>query len=388
MSVTAAERNGLRTWIEISRPALAHNLRVFRRLLPPGCRIMAVAKSNAYGHGLYDLVPVLEELGIDAVGVDSIVEAVTLRRKGVRKPILVMGFTLPSRFEDAVRNDVAITISNIENLRALASAADGRRIKIHIKVDTGMNRQGFLPDQLPELLRFLKKRSGRFAIEGLYTHFAAAKDPRRTDSTEEQIAAFEAAADAFAKEGFKPIKHACATAGVFNYPGAHYDMARIGIGIMGYWPSPKTKAALEDRIALRPALSWRTIVSETKLLPKGAAVGYEFSERVARPSKIGICPVGYWHGYPWSLSGRGRVLVRGHKVKVLGRISMDMTVVDLTDVPGAKIGDVVTLIGSDRGETIPADETAALAGTTVYEFLTRLNPLIRKFVWGRTKTSR
>jgi len=388
MSVTAAERNGLRTWIEISRPALAHNLWIFRRLLPPGCRIMAVAKSNAYGHGLYDLVPVLEELGIDAVGVDSIVEAVTLRRKGVRKPILVMGFTLPSRFEDAVRNDIAITISNIVNLRALASAADGRRIKIHIKVDTGMNRQGFLPDQLPELLRFLKSRAGRFAIEGLYTHFAAAKDPRRTDSTKEQIAAFEAAAAAFAEEGFKPIKHACATAGVFNYPEAHYDMARIGIGIIGYWPSPKTKAAWEGRIALRPVLSWRTIISETKRLPKGAAVGYEFSERVGRESTIGICPVGYWHGYPWALSGRGRVLVRGRKVKVLGRISMDMTVIDLTDVPGAKIGDVVTLIGSDRGETVPADETAALAGTTVYEFLTRLNPLIRKFVWGRTKITR
>jgi len=388
MSVTIAERNGLRTWIEISRPALARNLRVFRRLLPPGCRIMAVAKSNAYGHGLYDLVPVLEELGIDAVGVDSIVEAVTLRRKGVRKPILVMGFTLPSRFEDAVRNDIAITISNIENLRALASAAGGRRIKIHIKVDTGMNRQGFLPDQLPGLLSFLKRRAGRFAIEGLYTHFAAAKDPCRTDSTEEQIAAFEAAAVAFAGEGFHPVKHACATAGVFNYPGAHYDMARIGIGIMGYWPSPKTQAAWESRITLRPALSWRTIISETKLLPKGAAVGYEFSERVARPSTIGICPVGYWHGYPWALSGRGRVLVRGRKVKVLGRISMDMTVIDLTDVPGAKIGDVVTLIGRDRGEAVPADETAALAGTTVYEFLTRLNPLIKKFVRGRTKTNR
>ena len=177
MSVSPSERNGLRTWVEISRSALAHNLRAFRRVLPSGCRIMAVAKSNAYGHGLYDFVPLLEELGVDAVGVDSIVEAVTLRRKGVTKPILVMGFTLPSRFRDAARNGVALTVSSFEGLRALASAEDGRKIRVHIKVDTGMHRQGFLPAQLPEVLRSLKSRPGRFAVEGLYTHFAAAKDP-------------------------------------------------------------------------------------------------------------------------------------------------------------------------------------------------------------------
>jgi alanine racemase len=378
MSVSPSERNGLRTWVEISRSALAHNLRVFRRVLPPGCRIMAVAKSNAYGHGLYDLVPLLEELGIDAVGVDSIVEAVTLRRKGVRKPILVMGFTLPSRFGDAARNGVAITVSSFESLRALAASEDGRKIKIHIKVDTGMHRQGFLPAQVPEVLRFLKTRPGRFAVEGLYTHFAAAKNPGGTTSTRRQIAEFEAAAVAFAREGFRPVRHACATAGVLNFPGAQYDMARIGIGLMGYWPSPETRRAWEGRISIRPVLTWRTLIAETKLLPAGASLGYDFTERLTRDSKIGICPIGYWHGYPLALSGKGRALVRGQNVKVLGRVSMDMTVVDLTDAPGAKAGDVVTLIGRDRSATIDADATARLAGTTVYEFLTRLNPLLRK----------
>ncbi len=378
MSVSPSERNGLRTWVEISRSSLAHNLRVFRRILPSGCRIMAVAKSNAYGHGLYDFVPLLEELGVDAVGVDSIVEAVTLRRKGVAKPILVMGFTLPSRFGDAARNGVALTVSSFEGLRAVASAEDGRKIRIHIKVDTGMHRQGFLPAQLPEVLRSLKARPGRFAVEGLYTHFASAKDPIRRAATLGQIAEFEAAAADFAREGFRPVRHASATAGVLNYPEAHYDMARIGIGLMGHWPSAATRRSREDRISLRPALSWRTLVAETKLLPAGASLGYDLTERLSRDSKIGICPVGYWHGYPLALSGKGQVLVRGRKVRVLGRVSMDMLVIDLTDAAGAKAGDVVTLIGRDRGETVDADAAARLAGTTVYEFLTRLNPLLRK----------
>ncbi len=378
MSVSPSERKGLRTWIELSRSAVAHNLRVFRRLLEPGCRIMAVAKSNAYGHGLYDLVPLLEEQGIDAVGVDSIVEAVTLRRKGVRKPILVMGYTLPSRFGDAARNGVAITVSSFESLRALASAEDGRKIRVHIKVDTGMHRQGFLPAQLPRVLRFLKSRPGRFAVEGIYTHFAAAKNPGGTVATRGQIAEFEAAAAAFAREGFRPVRHASATAGVLNFPEAHFDMARIGIGLTGYWPSAETRRAWEDRISLRPVLSWRTLVAETKLLPAGASLGYDLTERLSRDSKIGICPVGYWHGYPLALSGKGQVIVRGRKVRVLGRVSMDMLVIDLTDAGPAKAGDIVTLIGRDRGETIEADGAARLAGTTVYEFLTRLNPLLRK----------
>ena len=155
-------------------------------------------------------------------------------------------------------------------------------------------------------------------------------------------------------------------------------MARIGIGLMGHWPSAATRRSWEDRISLRPALSWRTLVAETKILPAGASLGYDLTERLARDSKIGICPVGYWHGYPLALSGKGQVLVRGRKVRVLGRVSMDMLVIDLTDAGGAKAGDVVTLIGSDRGETIYADAAARLAGTTVYELLTRLNPLLRK----------
>lgn len=383
MGVRASERDGLRTWVELDHSALARNLRAFRRLLGPACGIMAVAKSNAYGHGLYDLVPLLEELGIDAVGVDSIVEAVTLRRKGVRAPILVMGYTLPGRFGDAARHGVAITISSFEGLRALAASGGRRRLRVHIKLDTGMHRQGFLPDQVPELLRALKAAAGRLEVEGLYTHFAAAKDPARRGPTLAQVRRFEAASAAFVEAGFRPVRHASATAGVLNFPGeARFGMARIGIGLMGCWPSPRTRKVLEGRLALRPVLSWRTLVSETKALPAGAFIGYDRTERLRRPSRVGVCPVGYWHGYPPALSGKGRVLVHGREARVLGRVSMDMIVVDLTDIPGARTGDIVTLIGRDRGAEMPADRTARLAGTTVYELLTRLNPLLRKIPVG------
>jgi alanine racemase len=260
MSVAASKRDGLRTWVELSRSALAHNLRTFRHLLGPNCRIMAVAKSNAYGHGLYDLVPLLEELGVDAVGVDSIVEAATLRRKGVTKPILVMGFTLPSRFGDAARNGVAIVSASPPGLARPKKGGRSGSIKVDMRAPAGPcpRLPGVCGSQV---------RPGQIAVEAS-TPFRGGKEPARPPPG--QIAEFEAAAAAFAHEGFETVRHACATAGVLNYPEAHYDMARIGIGLVGHWPSAETQRAWEGRITLRPVLSWRTLVSETKLLPAGA----------------------------------------------------------------------------------------------------------------------
>jgi alanine racemase len=376
------DSHGFRTWIEVDRKALRHNLRVFRRFLPSACRIMAVCKSNAYGHGLYDLTPVLEEMGVDWFGVDSIVEAVTLREEGIRKPILVLGFTLPSRFAEAAEHRISLTISSPENLRGLAVFRDSRKILIHLKLDTGMHRQGFLPSQWRSLLLFLKRNQERVDVEGIYTHFAAAKNPSDREYTQWQIAAFEEAVARLHEAGFNPLRHASATAGVLNYPEAAYDLARIGIGLVGLWPSPETKRAWEKTITLKPALTWRTLLSEVKKLKKGAGIGYDLTEVLGRNSTIGVCPIGYWHGYPRSLSKVGEVLIRGRRAKILGAISMDMIVVDLTDICGAQVGDVVTIIGRDGADIITACEVARQAAVSPYELLTRLNPLIQKFSTG------
>jgi alanine racemase len=159
-------------------------------------------------------------------------------------------------------------------------------------------------------------------------------------------------------------------------------MVRVGIGLVGLWPSLKMKPALEGQYELRPVLSWRTIVSEVKRLPRGAGVGYDLTETLARDSVLGVCPVGYWHGFPRSLSRVGEVLARGRRAKVVGNVTMDMIVVDLTDIPGVAVEDCVTIIGRDGQEEITAYETAARAGQSFYEFLTRINPLIRKYVRG------
>ncbi|MDH7512043.1 MAG: alanine racemase [Clostridiales bacterium] len=374
-----ADRRALRTWIEVDKKALEHNLHVFRHRIPLSCRIMAVAKSNAYGHGLYDFVPLMETMAVDWFGVDSIVEAVTLRTIGVRKPVLVLGYTLPGRFPEAIKHRVSLTISSMESLRGLAALPDCRKIKIHLKLDTGMHRQGFLPNLVGNLVAYLKTNENRFHVEGVYTHFASAKDPRSRNYTKSQIGLFERALALLHEAGYHPLRHACATASALNYPEAHYDMVRIGIGLMGLWPSAETRGAWEKAVALKPALTWRTILSETKRLKKGAGIGYDLTETLARDSTVGVCPIGYWHGFPRSLSRVGEVLIRGRRAKVLGSVSMDMIVVDLTGVPGVRVGDIVTVIGKDGEAEITPYEVAAKARVSPYELLTRINPLIQKF---------
>ncbi|HUU39147.1 MAG TPA: alanine racemase, partial [Candidatus Desulfaltia sp.] len=311
--------------------------------------------------------------------VDSIVEAVTLRKKGIRKPILVLGYTLPGRFGDAEKYRVSLTVSSPENLRVLAAFPNPRPTCIHLKLDTGMHRQGFLPSQWEAARALLSKNRGRIQVEGIYTHFASAKDPANRGYTNGQIKEFEKAVAFFGASANRPIRHASATAGAMNYPVAAYDLARIGIGLMGHWPSVETKRAWDKRIVLKPALTWRTIISEVKTLKKGLGVGYDLTETLKRDSRVGVCPIGYWHGFPRSLSLVGEVLVRGRRAKVLGTISMDMIVIDLTDAGGARVGDGVTVIGRDGREEVTAYEVARRAGVSHYELLTRLNPLIQKY---------
>ena len=379
MTDAVIEKDLLRTWIEVDKKALAHNYQLFRGLIGPGCRLMAVAKSNAYGHGLYDYAPVMDRLGADWLGVDSIVEAVTLREIGIQKPILVLGHTLPARFEEAARHRVSLTVSSFETLAALKSPGISGRIKVHVKVDTGLHRQGFLPEQVARVIEILKRDLPRLEVEGLYTHFAMAKDPQNSAYTLEQIDKFTQAAEAFVAAGFRPLRHAGATAGAINHPEARLDMVRIGIGLVGLWPSPEMEEAFGTTCELEPVLSWRTIISESKSLPPGTGISYDLTEKLSRDSKIGICPIGYWHGFPRSLSRVGEVLVRGRRARVLGAVTMDMIVVDLTDIPDVGVGDTVTLIGRDGGDEITAYEVARKAEGSYYELLTRLNPLIQKY---------
>jgi len=371
------DRNGLRTWVEVSREAVARNYRLFRSLISKETALMAVVKSNAYGHGLADFSEEISKLGADFIGVDSILEALALRRGGIGSPILVLGYTLPERINGAAEARISVAVSNFEHLKALPRGG-GRPLGVHLKVDTGMHRQGFFLKDAPAVVLFFKKNRDRVSLEGLFTHFAAAKNPAFPDYTKQQIAEFKKWQTLLRREGFSFKSHAAATAGTLLFPESHFDMVRIGIGLYGLWPDCELSAYFGDKIQLRPALSWRSVVSEVKELPRGSKVGYDCAETLTRDSVVAVSPVGYWHGYPRALSGIAHTLVRGRRARVLGRVSMDMISIDVTDIPLVRVGEAVTLVGRDGRQEISATELSDLCNTSSYELITRINPLIKR----------
>lgn len=372
------KRHGLRTWIEIDTKAIKHNIEVFRSLVKPDCFIMAVVKSNAYGHSLIQFAKIAEKFGVDYFGVDSAIEGIALRKNGIKKPILVLGYTLPEMIKEAVQNNLSLSISTIDAFNYLTALKLKKPIKIHLKVDTGMHRQGFSLKEASVLIKKLKDNKRKIIVEGLFTHFASAKNPAFPSYTLKQIGLFNHWKGILVNNGFEPICHASASAGAILFTQAQFDMVRIGAGLYGIWPSTEVKSFAENKFQLKPVLSWRTILAEVKSLPKGSQIGYDCTETLTRDSVIGICPIGYWHGYPRNLSSIGKVLVKGVKTKVLGRVSMDMIIIDLTGIKNPKIEGEVTLIGYDGKEEINLEEVAVLADTSTYEIADRLNPLIER----------
>jgi alanine racemase len=336
---------------------------------------MAVVKSNAYGHGLVHFSKHLEAFGVDWFGVDSVVEAVRLRSSGIQKPILVLGYTLPINYRRVAKYRVRLTISTLEGLTRAKRAG----VKFHLKIDTGMHRQGFLLTELPKVIRELKRLKIKpKQFEGLYTHLAAPAHPTYTSQTRRQVENFKKGVALIEAAGYRPLRHAAATNGALLHPDAHFDMVRIGMGLYGFLPSTGLRSFRKLAEGVRPALSWKTRIAEVKRVSKGESVGYDFTKRLSQATTLAICPVGYWHGYPRILSNSGSVLVMGKRAPILGRISMDMLTIDVTRIPKARVGTEVVLIGRSGKDEIPVEELATRAGTSGYEIITRLNPLIQK----------
>jgi alanine racemase len=380
-------RRGLRTWIEIDKKAIKHNYNIFRNFIGEDCKMLSVVKSNAYGHNLVEFAHEQEKLGTDFLGVDSVREAIALRKDGIKIPILVLGYTLPEMISEASKKNISVTVSNFESLSALIQTSDpsqmksqfdgARKIKIHIKVDTGMFRHGFSEADIQKVLEKLKKNKG-IVVEGLFTHFSMAKDPNYPTYTKSQVEKFKKCKEAFLKAGYSPICHAAATSGTLILKEGHFDMVRVGIGLYGVWPSEETKMFFENTFTLQPILSWKTIVAEVKKVNKDSRVGYDGAGVAKKDSIIAICPIGYWHGYPRALSNTGYVLINGKRAKILGRVCMDIIIVDVSDVKNIKVGDEVVIIGKSKNLEITADEISILLGGSTYELLTRINPLIKR----------
>ncbi len=367
-----------KTFVNIDRRAVQSNARAMRKLLSPKTRLWSVVKSNAYGHGLVTFAELANQY-VDGFCVDSVPEGLKLRKRGIIKPILVLGPTLSELYEDAFINGIAISISNNEALKSLAKS---KQIpEFHIKVDTGMHRQGFFLKELPAAIKLIqknKKLSGK--LTGIFTHFASAKDINYPTYTEMQFGVFGKAAGLFEKAGFKDlIRHAAATGGTLVNKKYHLDAVRIGIGLYGLWPSKELELQKRE-LHLAPVLSWHALVSEIKFLKKDDYVGYDLAERLSERTKMAIIPIGYWHGFPRTLSGIGEVLINGKRARVLGRVSMDMIVVNVNGI-SCKVGDIATIIGKQKKVELSAFEVAQRSGTVHYEFLTRINPLIERKIY-------
>ncbi len=340
---------------------------------------MAVVKSNAYGHGMVPSALAALKGGADWLAVDELSEALELRSAGVQSPVLVLGYTLPGLYGKAASQGVSLTISSLESLQNLSTRKFSKRLRVHLKFDTGLHRQGILESHVQQAVRVVSSAGFPAVIEGAYTHFAAMETPASESYSRAQMSKFLSAVEKLREKGIAPITHASASSGILFSDDFHCDMSRAGISLYGLWPSVEIERHAKA-VKLAPALSWKTVITETKFIPCGSKVGYDLTYEVSRDSRIAIVPVGYWHGVPRGLSNVGQVLVGGKRANIIGRISMDMTIIDVTDIPTVAEGDEVVLIGTQGSQTVSADEVAEKAGTINYEIVTRINPLIPRIV--------
>lgn len=367
----------LKTWVEINQKAIEQNYRTFRSLLRLKTKLWAVVKSNAYGHGLIDFAKIADTLGVDGFCVDELAEGLKLRASGIKKPILALGPTLPKLLKDAAGNNLTVTVSNFGALDNFVKSRHQPRF--HIKIDTGMHRQGFYLNDLPAVVKKIKTYKLKKLLTGAYTHFASAKDLNYPTYTDGQFKQFKQATAIFKKAGFQNlIRHVSATGGTLMSSKYHLDAVRLGIGLYGLWPSRELEMQCK-KINLKPVLSWHTLISEIKNLHKDDFIGYDLVERVTRIGRMAVLPIGYWHGFSRNLSGLSEVLVNNKRARVLGRISMDLIVIDITDIK-CRVGDRATVIGRQKNVEVTASEVAQKSNTNHYEAVTRINPLIERLI--------
>ena len=352
---------GRPTWAEIDLDALADNVRLLKSRAN-GAALLAVVKANAYGHGAVAVARAALAAGADRLGVICVDEGEQLRRAGITEPILVMGHTSAGEAQRLADLSLTPSVVSSEMALALARVASERGIEmpVHLKVDTGLNRYGLPASEAADLGRRLRDLAG-IQTEGLFTHFASADEGNKS-YTVEQHKLFLAVAEQL---DWVPIRHVSNTAALLDMPDMSLEMVRPGLGIYGCYPSTHVKRSL----SLRPVLSLKGRIARLTSLAPGESVSYGRTWRASRPSLIGLLMCGYADGLPRALSNRGSVLVRGRRAPIVGRVCMDMCMVDVSDIPDVALDDEVVIIGRQGEEEISADEVAELCGTISYEIL-------------------
>ncbi|MBQ3547632.1 MAG: alanine racemase [Clostridia bacterium] len=368
-----------RTWAEIDTKALLHNLKIFKEKLG-NKKIMAVVKADAYGHSAKDLCPILDQNGADWFAVSNINEAITLREIGIKKPILILGYTPVEMVSELNEHNLSQCVYSIEYAQKLSALAVfyGIKVKAHIKLDTGMSRLGFncKNDDLCELDDAIKSASlPNIICEGVFTHFAVSD---RTESeedgfTDKQYSLFIKACDKFKAEGFSDaLFHCCNSAGTLLDNDKYLDMVRVGISLYGL--SPSSNLTLNDD--LTPVMDVKSVVSLVKEIGIGDTVSYGRTFKCEKPMKIATITAGYADGYPRLLSNQGYVYINGHRADIIGRVCMDQMCVDVTDIPNVKMGDEVLLFG----KALKVDALADLCNTINYEIICGISPRVPRVI--------
>ena len=357
-----------RAWAEVNLDHIAHNMREIRRVTSGNAKIMAIVKADAYGHGFLEVSKTLLENGADYLAVALLDEARQLRNCGIDVPIVILGHTPEPRVEELIRFDITQTVFSytLAEVISRAAVAQNKRAKIHIKVDTGMTRLGFSVDEKGIRTILSIARLPGIEIEGIFTHFASA-DEKDTGFTKYQFEKFISICDRLKKENLDiPIKHACNSAGIMQFPEMHLDMVRPGIVLYGLYPSDEVN---KGKIHLKPAMQLKAIITQLKEVPAGISVSYGRVYTTQRDSVVATIPIGYADGVSRILTGRAKMIAGNKIVPVIGRICMDYCMIDVTDLKGITVGDEVVIFGRKDELHIPVEDIARSMGTVNYEIV-------------------
>lgn len=358
-----------RVYAKIDMDAAAYNMEQMKKRIGGGARLIAVVKTDAYGHGAVPLAEVFEKLDyVWGYAVASLDEGMILRKHGLKKPILVLGCVFPDQYDDMVRNDIRAAVYMEEMALGMAEAARkaGKKAYIHIKTDTGMGRIGFpVSEESADIIERISKLED-IKIEGMFTHFAKADETDKT-YTYDQHRKFMWMKEQMEKRGVEIPYYDCDnSAGIIDFPDMKHDLARAGISTYGMYPSEEVN---QNAVDLKPVLSLVSHVIFVKTVKPGTSISYGGTFVAPEKMRVATIPVGYGDGYPRSLSNKGTVLIHGKRARILGRVCMDQFMVDVTDIPDVKFMDQAVLIGEDQGDRITVEELAGLSGRFNYEFV-------------------
>jgi len=370
-------------WLNIDLRAVDHNIKQIRALQKPGTKLIAVVKSNAYGHGMFEVALQAFKSGADMVGVVNASEALSLRKKGLIKPLVVLGPTAKEEMTELIRQKVSFTVFNNRSFQDASRVATilQKIAMIHVKVETGINRLGFSAEEAPALIKKVKQHRW-LELEGIFTHLASVEELNNS-YTKNQLFQFDKVLARIGKPDIGidwtklPYVSASASAAAMLIPESRYNTIRLGIALYGLWPSRGVEAWAKrvlkvKKVKLKPALKYKTRLVEIRKIPAGAFIGYGCSFQAPKPMVLGVVPVGYAEGIDRGLSNMGFMLLNGAVVPIVGRVCMNMTILDITKRPKAKEGDEVVVIGTSKNKKITATDMADWAGTINYEITTRI----------------